>query len=485
MPSSSPTLNGQALKSQHGTMRMESSVLIGGKSKGTRIAVQDALLGLERRERAIQKELQTLLDAQSSGLLAGLDPGVAGETSSGSGPVVQNWEGRSSVSGSSTPTTNRVNEEPRNGARNSGVVPVRQPKSKPISLRGARKGLLRDIGHLAAIKGEEIGVLTGDIERRERVLGQVRVWEQRIESVRAELEDYASGSHSRRSEESLEVENLKQEETAVDAEIRELEERLSQMRARKKWLGEKIREGTNKREARLSSYRGALRQVEGEVREFLKRPPVGMSSVMEGEEGFLALPSHRRTLGMASEWWGKEARELEKRRQEVEKEKGALEEGQQVWEGSIGLVTQFEEELMREMSEGDGQDEGMLRRQVGRMGEVIQKLEQNVKLAEQQGWNLLICAIGAELAAFKEGEGILRAALETSERGQASQEYHDAWDHEEVADEVNHGIASHGVGDLGEEQEDKHRQSLDREDSEDDGPNLAELLIDHGAEDTS
>jgi len=38
-------------------------------------------------------------------------------------------------------------------------------------------------------------------------------------------------------------------------------------------------------------------------------------------------------------------------------------------------------------------------------------LEERLHLAEDKGWNLLICAIGAELAAFKEAEHLLREAL--------------------------------------------------------------------------
>jgi len=121
---------------------------------------------------------------------------------------------------------------------------------------------------------------------------------------------------------------------------------------------------------------------------------------------------------------------------------------------------------------------------VGRMEEVIEKLEENVKVAEEEGWKLLICAIGAELAAFKEGEGILRGALEVFERGQASQEYHDAWDHKEHIDE-HHGLSGIGIRELGDDKVEKKKASLERDDSEDDGPNLAELLIDHRAEDTS
>jgi pyruvate kinase len=49
--------------------------------------------------------------------------------------------------------------------------------------------------------------------------------------------------------------------------------------------------------------------------------------------------------------------------------------------------------------------------QLDKMRAVMQGLEERVHVAEENGWNLLICAIGAELEAFRQAEGMLRGAL--------------------------------------------------------------------------
>ncbi|PQE32521.1 hypothetical protein CJF32_00004076 [Rutstroemia sp. NJR-2017a WRK4] len=390
-----------ALNGVDGSASRSGSLVLGERRRSTSRGAgagagkNESLLGLERRERAIQEELQGLLDAQSLGLVQGFGGG-AGEGS-----------------GSSTPTTRSL--------QRGGAVPVRQPKKKVVGLRGARKGLLRDMGELVGVKEEEGTLLTEEIERREECIERVKGWKVRIEHARKEIGEFVGvdimddngerqESSTGKTEEDREIAELQTEERAVDTEIREMEDRLLQMKARKNWLGERIKERVNQRESRLSSYRGALREVEGEVQEFLRRPPVMVSLAM-GEEGFMSLPPKRRTLEMAGEWWSKEITHLQERKAEVEKEKEALEEGAKLWSECIGVVVGFEEELRAQMRSGGVGDKEVLRKQVGEMRRVIERLEGAVKVAEERRWNLLVCAVGAELAAFKEGEEILRGAL--------------------------------------------------------------------------
>jgi hypothetical protein len=365
----------------------------------------------------------------------------------------------------------------RSSEGRQGVVPVRQPKRKVLGLRGARRGLGRDMGALIAVKAEEGAILDGEIQRREEVLGRVGGWEKQIEGARTKLQGYSDGEDTG---EDSEVRDLRGEEKAVENEIREMEERLAQMRARKKWLGERIREGENRREARLSSYRGALREVEGEVREFLKAPPVQVSVVMGDDRGFTGLPVHRRTLGMAREWWTKEASQLEMRRKEVEQEKTALEDGAKMWADSVEIVTEFEDGLRQQMSSADPQSPEGLRIQISKMREVISRLSGSFTVAEEKGWNLLICAVGAELEAFKEGEGILKGALEIV----ASQESQkDSEAEAEVEREDSFHSTDDGLNTLAELNGALKIEDSEGGESEDDGPNLAELLVDRNGDD--
>ncbi|KAN0091988.1 hypothetical protein V8E51_017835 [Hyaloscypha variabilis] len=411
----------------------------------------DPLLALERTEKSIQNDLQLLLDAQATGLLQGFGGDAGGEASSDAG--------------SSTPTTRSFHRSSSRG-KGGGIVPVRQPKRRTVGLRGARRGLLRDMGDLIAVKGEEEAVLAGQIARRDEILGRVEIYEQKIEGAKNQLSEYSGhgGSISREveggGEEGREIAELRTEERAVENEIREMEDRLAQMKARKRWLADRINESVNKREARLSSYRGALREVEQEVKEFLTRPPIHTSIVMGDDEGFTALPPGRRTLDMAKEWWNKEISQLQLRKQEVDKEKAALEEGAVLWAESVDVVTEFEDELRKQMARNEVHGVERLRDQVGRMGGVIMKLGRTLSIAEERGWNLLIAAVGAELEAFKEGEAILQGAL-----GQHKDENEDGQHGDDFTNRA------------------ERNENLEREESQesgDDGPNLAELLVDRG-----
>ncbi|RDL33582.1 uncharacterized protein BP5553_07950 [Venustampulla echinocandica] len=436
---------------------------VGGVHIRSNTASVDPLLGLERREKAIHQELQMLLDAQSAGLVQGFG-GEVGSKSSIDG---------SSDAGSSTPTSRSAQRSSSlHNGKNRGIVPVRQPKKKQISLRGARRGLLTDMEELVGIKTDEVGILTSEIETRNEVLKQVDVWEKRIEGARKQLSRYsASGDQGNGSdEEARELAELRTEEQAVDNEIREVEERLAEMKARKRWLGEQIQEGVNRQEAKLSSYQGALKEAESEVKQFLKRPPVPVSVIMGNEAGFMALPSSRRTLSMAREWWNKELSQLHARKQDVGNEKAALDEGAQLWQDAIQVVTEFEDGLRKQMASGDPQNTTLLKKQIGKMGDVISKLEKSAATAEERGWNLLICAIGAELEAFREGEGILQGALEaTGSDNELGQE-------ETLDTSVPNELS-------GKTRELNRDDSTEREDSEDDGPNLEELLVEHGSAD--
>ncbi|KAF5877986.1 putative autophagy-related protein 28 protein [Botrytis fragariae] len=403
------------------------------KSVGSAVgssAQNDSLLGLERRERALQAELQMLLDAQSEGLMQGFGGGG----------------NREEHSGSSTPTTRSLQRDrDRQGGRSTEgahmrTIPVRQPKRKSVGLRGSRKGLLRNMGLLAGVKVEEGELLTEEIKRREMCIAKTKDWKIRIDEVKREIGEFVSAditnnrvsspneeSHqsprASKSEEDREIAELRTEERAVENEIRETEDRLLQMKARRSWLADRINERVNQRESRLSSYRGALREVESEVQEFLTRPPTMVSISMGNEEGFMALPPKRRTLEMAEEWWSKEINSLQARKLEVQKEKEALEDGAKLWEESVKTVVNFEDELRENMKSGKVGDVEGLKMQIGKMKTVIGKLAETERVAESKRWNLLVVAVGAELQAFKQGEEILREALGSMGGGDHSDDY--------------------------------------------------------------
>jgi hypothetical protein len=100
----------------------------------------------------------------------------------------------------------------------------------------------------------------------------------------------------------------------------------------------------------------------------------------------------------------------------------------------VGIVTEFEVGLRKEMrgEEDTSKDNGKGREndptpppppsqptapeqamfaQLDKMRTAMAGLEERLHIAEEKGWNLLICAIGAELEAFRQAESMLREAL--------------------------------------------------------------------------
>lgn len=237
-----------------------------------------------------------------------------------------------------------------------------------------------------------------------------------------------------------ELRDLGSKHGTLDREIRLLEEKLVGMRNRRRWLREKMDDVKNKREAGLSGYRGALKDVDVEVNALVRRPPVqpldqemvnqgnGPDAEASSTGGFefMRLIPERRTVEMAKAWWEAEIGILERRKDQIDQELQALEEGGATWQEAMALVSDFESNLRAIVKAGTdasappsakGKEkapsaEDMIRSQLPRMDGVVAELEQRMQLAESKRWNLLICAIGAELEAFKEAHDMLRGIVE-------------------------------------------------------------------------
>ena len=414
-------------------------------------------LNLQRRERALQQELQHLLDAQSAGLAANLEPHTINHPSA---PSDASDTGTQSITPTNTTAhttsssrtkrhvlfTDQLSSPPHTLTSSGTLVPVRQPRARPLGLRGARTGLGRAMSQLADLKAEEDAQLTSAIGARKRALARLRQWVGRREGIATELRGLEA--HNDAEPLGRELRELEGEREVVAAEVKELEERLAGLRRRLKGLDAKVEEVKSRREAGLSGYRGALKEVEGRINGLLSRPGVkpldgeffvslqsgadedgGLHESPGGAE-FLRLRPERRTAEMAKEWWEGEVEILERRKEEVDKEKAALEAGVEVWTEAVKLVTAFETDLRKEMNgagnatsgnvKGKGREgeppsppapEQTMYAQLDKMRAVMAGLEERLQITEENGWNLLICAIGAELEAFRQAEGMLREAL--------------------------------------------------------------------------
>ncbi len=424
------------------------------------------LTALQRKEKQLQRDLQSLLDAQSEGLIAGLGGGPQDDVSS---------------NGSLTPTASVAS------GQGSRVVPVRQPVRKRVGLRSARQGISRAMRELAEIKSEEAQVFDSDMSERDNVLAQVEGWEQKRKGLESEISGIQSNEEGRRMPE------LAREAGRMEAEIKELETRLYEMRAKHRVVTAEISQIENSVQSKLSSYKASLSIVDSQVRRFLAKPPLSTTLRRPDESSLFALPAKRRTLDMAREHWQTERVELAKKKEEVVVERNALEDGVIVWNDVVSEVTTFEKRLRLDMQRmgpisqaipSDSDDHGIpssgMDKVLRDMDQVILRIESKLKLAEAKDWKLLVCCIGAELGAFKEGKEILQKALDVA-ASQSTHEMPSQSDDEGVRlDRDRRGsdeLLNHGLEEL-------HRPALEtsngteRSEDEDEDPD-PELLISH------
>ncbi|SPO07672.1 related to cellular myosin heavy chain, type a [Cephalotrichum gorgonifer] len=396
---------------------------------------------LRRREKAIENELQHVLDVQATALAG--EPGRAPPS-----PAQDEFDGLSDA-GSSTPTATfystasskskmmRSLNLPTKSTPDGNVIPVRQPtRSRRPGIRTARRSLLRSMTALADLKAEEDARVSSAVSQRKMALARLRKLAASKQTIRSELR-----ALDKDEEEPLgkELRSLQSQRTSLTDEIKELEERLVGLRNKRRWVDGRIDDVRNRREAGLSGYKGALREVEADIDALVRHPSIrpldrelwasrhGEGSDAEsaaetspGGEEFLRLIPERRTLDMARSWWESEIAILEDRRRKVERDREALEAGERLWGEVIDLVSNYEAtmvEMMKGVSstrkgkEKQPTPDDITRLLLEQMSTVVSALEEKLKFAEDKEWNLLICAVGAELDAFNEAERVLRQGL--------------------------------------------------------------------------
>ena len=371
----------------------------------------DIYLALHRQEAQLQADLQRLLDAQADGLTAGLR----------GGPETVPEDLLSN--GSTTPTASTSLKS----SNRATAAEARRPKPREVGLNGARRGLWKTIRKLATVKAEEASLINGNIEDNDEVLRKINIWEQKSTGLQNSIQSIAQGS-----EEGARANSLHHEAESLGSEIQELESRLGEMKSRHGFMLQEVSRLENSIQARLSSYNESLGIVQREVRKFLERPPIDGREggrVNKGKSGssqaetFLSLAPRRRTLEMAKGHWESQRQRLERRRDLIEFEKEALEEGAVVWKDAVNEAIEFEAKLRDNMHKTDPNrrdtstdtKEDDLQALLKEMDQTIVQMESKLRLAEARDWKLLVCCIGAELEAFKQGKEILEGALEEEE----------------------------------------------------------------------
>lgn len=377
--------------------------------------------GLARRERALRKELERYLEVLDEMALkrGGSDDDSPTPTGVASPSVASSRNGGRSVS--------FLEPESRSGP-NREIVPVRQPRQKKIGLNGARRGISRCMADFADVKTEEDALLAAALSNRKQALVKLRQLASRQQGIVEELEALETNEEE---PSKLKFEDLDNEHRGVCSEIHDLEKRLKALRSRKRSLEQEMDEVKNQREAGLSGYKNALREVEDTVKNFLAHPPVkplDLEVMNENNDGEMELPAspggvefmhlrpERRNFHMAREWWEAEVGILEDRKILVDKECAAYDEGGQIWDETVNIVQQCEETLRKNVAASNNGSEFRPDEALKQHHEVIAgavtALEERCQFVAQKDWKFLHAAIGIELWAFKEAEQKTRKMLQ-------------------------------------------------------------------------
>ncbi|KAH6620112.1 hypothetical protein C7974DRAFT_398924 [Boeremia exigua] len=356
--------------------------------------VPDDVLTLQRRARHLEQQLQELLDAQADGLTNGLSGNDATPDD-----LVSN--------GSTTPTVSSVRSADKNAE--SGDDQHRSPKKK-VSLGTARRGIFRRIQQLANIKAEELNMLDEGLRDLQYNVERTESWTLK----RARLETKIRSIEGEDASEKTQA--LQTEASKLQQDIRQKEEELWALKRRQRQVLDQLAETENSQEAKLSSYKTALSILDKEVSNFLTRTPKGNHTPLSSSP-FPKLPPKRRTLEMAHEYWQEEYTRLAEKCEEVDVERAALEEGSITWNDTVKKVADYEASLQRYMYKVSKNGAADPKRLLDKMDATIAFLNEKLEYASSRSWNLLMCAIGAELEAFQQGRDLLHEALGVKRKG--------------------------------------------------------------------
>ncbi|KAI1748861.1 hypothetical protein F4782DRAFT_515401 [Xylaria castorea] len=358
---------------------------------------------IERRERQMQQELQHLLDAQDYALekhLANTTP-----------------------DGDSTPRSGTSVSDTANGH----VIPVRQPKKRHLSKMEARLGISRYMSQLSDLKNEEEAYIATALGERKAALSRLRNLSTKRNSIVAEMKAIES---DRDQPLKNDIRKMEHQHRTVCEDILKLEETLRDLKRAKTKLETRIAEAKSTRDSELSGYRGALNECDKRIGDIMNYPEVSVLEVeglmaqdadlralvgqhISGFE-FLSLRPERRTMPMAKDWWEGEVQVLELCKVAVDKERAALDEGTQLWQGLLGRLEEHDRHLksafdsMSDYSSAKQQQQSTkfndlgesLKRQYAMCKEMTRELEELYEYTEARGWKLLITALGAEINYF-------------------------------------------------------------------------------------
>jgi len=354
------------------------------QSHAPKDATIEYLSALERRALHLQRQLQGLLDDHAELLAPRIE---------------KNRETYASESQSMT---------------SSGVMPIRQPRKNRPSLPRTRENFSRLMLELSDLKLEEQEVLNVVLDERKNKAQQAQKYRERRAKLQNEIDSIHDGKESRR------VQTLREEGDAVQSQINSMELQLEDLRSKRRAISMELSRLENTVQSKLSSYTGSLKLLDSKIERALAEVPSAMTTSVPSV--FLTLAKHRRTLEMMAEHMNDEEALLKSRQDGAKMEQEALEAGAAIWEEIVSEITFFEGRLKHEIMRlsqpaghlnnetedrpsGDQSVDGL----VDQLERVAQSLQVKLEEAETNSWNLLVCAIGAELEALRQGREILES----------------------------------------------------------------------------
>ncbi|KAF2132217.1 hypothetical protein P153DRAFT_421218 [Dothidotthia symphoricarpi CBS 119687] len=356
--------------------------------------VPDDLLALQRRARHLEKQLQELLDAQADGLVTGLG---------GNDTIPDDL----ASNGSTTPTASSGRSTDRNAESGSNA---NLPRKKKVGLNAARLGIYKRVRQLASVKAEELDMLDEDLRSLQITVEKTESWSQKRSRLETTIKDIESEDAGAKTD------TLQTEASKLEQEIRQKEEELWALKKRHRRVLDELSDTQNSVEAKLSSYKTSLSILDKEISSFLARPP-NTNRTLLSSSPFPALPAKRRTLEMAREYWQDEYARLAERCEEVDVDRAALDEGAVMWNDVVMKVADYEMSLQSYMQHAGRSSSPSSSQLLDQMDNTIAFLDERLDFATSRNWNLLVCAIGAELEAFKQGKELLEEALGTKRKG--------------------------------------------------------------------
>lgn len=364
---------------------------------------------LHTRAISLQRDLQSLLDAQSNHL-------------------------NSTARDIDAPTTSTASVASTNSTIHNGrVIPVCQPQYVPLSLSQVRSSFSTTMIELSTLRAEEARIHSSTLAALTATKGDINIWKSRRQALSGEVAQIEQTPQVTR------LQILRKEGLSLDTEIQALELQLSEKRSQQRALRAEVGTLENSVASTLSSYQASKRLLDDEITTFLAteiqslRLHDNQRNKKDRKARWMTRSWSQETHKDTSEEGLEDALTaaleevdlgITKARQEqdvAEAEHMALEEGTQIWSDVINEIRKFERALAKWMKQqsskpkSDMTDESPTSASqdlIHRWNNTIEEIQGHLGYIEGRGWNLLVCCIGAELAALGLGRDAFAAIMD-------------------------------------------------------------------------